>query len=120
MSKPATEKDAKPKATTLTVPAVDAPGNSEEIARLQADLAEAQRDLANTQRELTAARNRKAEPIEIELETGAPAWVRRVSGMDASEIKGWVVLPGTNVLVIEDKAGATGHRFTFLPSQRDA
>lgn len=114
------DEEAKP-GPTIDVPASDAPvatiDNAAEIAKLQAELLEAQGDLAKAQADLAAARVQTSGMVEVELDTGAPRWVRDVSGMERKDIKGYTVLAG-NVLVVVDKEGREGHRFTFLDRQR--
>lgn len=108
-------------APTIEIDARDAPNagpavDADEVARLQAELEAHRQALAAAQAELAAARSRPAAPVEVELETGAPKWVRQVSGMERSEIKGWVDLPG-NLLIVTDKRNGQ-HRFTYLSSQK--
>jgi hypothetical protein len=118
-------KDEQKKPDTITVSPLDAPGtpsapdvqHADEVATMQAELTEKQAELELARSELAALRSRPAAPVEVELETGAPKWVRVVSGMERGEIKGYTVLGG-NVLAVEDRKGGL-HRFTFLPSQAE-
>ena len=105
---------------SITVPDSDAPVvNAQDVAALQTEIGDLQRELEAARAELAAARNVPAGEVEIELEGGAPKWVQRVSGMERKDIAGYVVLPG-NILIVKDKQGREGHRFTFLAHQRDA
>jgi len=113
------KKDTQP--DTIEIPPQDAPivppaVDPAEVAALQAELTDKQTELEQLRAELAAARNVRPEPVEVELESGMPKWVRLVSGMERSEINGWVDLPG-NLLIVEDKQGGQ-HRFTYLSSQK--
>lgn len=107
---------------TIEVAASEAPVSpvadaAEDVAALQEELEAARAALAAAEAELAAARSVTAGTVEVELEEGAPKWVQQVSGMARKDIAGFVVLPG-NVLVVKDKDGREGHRFTFLPHQQ--
>ena len=102
-------------------PVAEAADAAGEVAALEAKLQEMTDRLARAQADLAASRNADG-MVEVELESGAPKWVQAVSGMDRKDIMGYTVLPGAQVevLVVKDREGREGHRFTIPEIYRAA
>lgn len=120
-------KEQKQAGAVIEVPANESPvaeaaDAADKVAHLEAKLQEMTDKLARAQAELTAARGSGDGLVEVELESGAPKWVQAVSGMERKDIMGYTVLPGAqgDVLVVKDRDGREGHRFTIPEIYRAA